>query len=179
MQVVAELAALTTGAADALTVDLVVIGDQVLLAGLGALTDEETRVGAIVLADDDRVVATLRALPLGGWAVLPSEASSSELQAAAHAVAQGLVVMSPALAGRLGQRVVEQIADPPSEALTPRELEVLALMSHGLPNKQIARSLSISEHTVKFHISSIFAKLGAASRTDAVSRGARQGLISL
>jgi DNA-binding NarL/FixJ family response regulator len=52
-------------------------------------------------------------------------------------------------------------------------------MSQGLPNKQIARALQISEHTVKFHISAIFAKLGAASRTDAVGRAARQGLIAL
>ena len=67
----------------------------------------------------------------------------------------------------------------PVEALTAREREVLELLSRGLPNKLIARRLQISEHTVKFHVSSIYAKLGASSRTDAVSRGVRRGLITL
>ena len=67
----------------------------------------------------------------------------------------------------------------PDEALTTREREVLELLSRGLPNKLIARRLQISEHTVKFHVSSIYAKLGASSRTDAVSRGVRRGLITL
>jgi DNA-binding NarL/FixJ family response regulator len=67
----------------------------------------------------------------------------------------------------------------PDEALTAREREVLELLSRGLPNKLIARRLQISEHTVKFHVSSIYAKLGATSRTDAVSRGVRRGLITL
>ena len=67
----------------------------------------------------------------------------------------------------------------PDEALTVREREVLELLSRGLPNKLIARRLQISEHTVKFHVSSIYAKLGASSRTDAVSRGVRRGLITL
>jgi DNA-binding NarL/FixJ family response regulator len=67
----------------------------------------------------------------------------------------------------------------PDEALTAREREVLELLSRGLPNKLIARRLQISEHTVKFHVSSIYAKLGATSRTDAVSRGVRRGLITI
>jgi DNA-binding NarL/FixJ family response regulator len=70
-------------------------------------------------------------------------------------------------------------ASLPDEALTAREREVLELLSRGLPNKLIARRLQISEHTVKFHVSSIYAKLGATSRTDAVSRGVRRGLITL
>jgi DNA-binding NarL/FixJ family response regulator len=67
----------------------------------------------------------------------------------------------------------------PNEALTAREREVLELLSRGLPNKLIARRLQISEHTVKFHVSSIYVKLGASSRTDAVSRGVRRGFITL
>lgn len=67
----------------------------------------------------------------------------------------------------------------PDESLTAREREVLELLSRGLPNKLIARRLQISEHTVKFHVSSIYAKLGASSRTDAVSRGVRRGFITL
>lgn len=69
--------------------------------------------------------------------------------------------------------------DLPEEVLTVREREVLELLSQGLPNKLIARRLHISEHTVKFHVSSIYAKLGASSRTDAVSRGVRRGFITL
>jgi len=70
-------------------------------------------------------------------------------------------------------------ADAGDEPLTSREHEVLDLLGQGLSNKQIARRLAISEHTVKFHVSSLYAKLGATSRTDAVSRGARRGLITL
>ena len=65
------------------------------------------------------------------------------------------------------------------EALTPRELEVLEALAQGLSNKAIASRLDISEHTVKFHVSAIFGKLGAENRTDAVRRGVRLGLITL
>jgi len=66
-----------------------------------------------------------------------------------------------------------------SESLTAREKEVLQLMAQGLANKQIALALAISEHTVKFHLSSLYAKLGISSRTEAVRRGIELGLISL
>jgi DNA-binding NarL/FixJ family response regulator len=66
-----------------------------------------------------------------------------------------------------------------SEPLTARESEVLGLLGRGLSNKMIARELHISEHTVKFHISSIYSKLGVSNRAEAVSQGARHGLISL
>ncbi len=69
--------------------------------------------------------------------------------------------------------------EQPSEPLTAREREVLDLLGRGLSNKKIARDLKISEHTVKFHVSSIYAKLGAENRAEAVSLGARLGLISL
>ncbi len=65
------------------------------------------------------------------------------------------------------------------EALTPREVEVLGLLAEGLPNKAIAARLDISDQTVKFHVSSICGKLGAANRTDAVRRAVRRGLITL
>jgi DNA-binding NarL/FixJ family response regulator len=67
----------------------------------------------------------------------------------------------------------------PIDALTTREREVLELVAQGLPNKAIASRLGISDHTVKFHLSSIFSKLGASSRTEAVRRGVRAGLITL
>ena len=68
---------------------------------------------------------------------------------------------------------------PAPQALTPREIEVLTMLAEGLGNKAIARRLNISEHTVKFHVGSIFSKLNASSRTEAVTLGARQGLIML
>ncbi len=68
---------------------------------------------------------------------------------------------------------------PLYEALTPRELEVLEALAEGMPNRAIALRLGISEHTVKFHVSSIFGKLGAGNRTEAVRCGVRRGLITL
>jgi DNA-binding NarL/FixJ family response regulator len=65
------------------------------------------------------------------------------------------------------------------EMLTPREHEILRLVSSGLGNREIAKRLAISEHTVKFHVSSILGKLGADSRTEAVSQGIRKGLIPM
>jgi DNA-binding NarL/FixJ family response regulator len=160
--------------------DVLLLSDDAGLPELGRLLSDDLRIGVLVLADDERPIAGLRGLPLLGWGLVPRDASPSELQAAVVAVGQGLVVLPPALAARiLTQRPLESALDPPTETLTARELEVLELMGQGLPNKQIARALQISEHTVKFHISAIFAKLGAASRTDAVGRAARQGLIAL
>jgi NarL family two-component system response regulator YdfI len=70
-------------------------------------------------------------------------------------------------------------ATPPDAPLTPREIEVLRLLSEGLANKNIAWKLKISEHTVKFHIASIFTKLNVSSRAEAVAIGIRQGVILL
>jgi DNA-binding NarL/FixJ family response regulator len=133
----------------------------------------------VLLSDDSQAIARLRNLPLQGWALLSTDATGAELRAAIEAVAQGLVVLPLALSEHLLESPRFTPSDDPLEPLTPREIEVLTLLGQGLPNKLIARQLTISEHTVKFHISSIFAKLGAASRTDAVSRGARAGLIVL
>jgi two-component system, NarL family, nitrate/nitrite response regulator NarL len=87
-------------------------------------------------------------------------------------------VLDPALAGALVAARTELPALP-VEALTPREVDVLRLLGEGLPNKAIARRLGISEHTVKFHVNAILGKLGASSRTEAVVRATRLGLILL
>jgi two-component system nitrate/nitrite response regulator NarL len=91
------------------------------------------------------------------------------------AVAHGLVAVEETVAESLRPRV----AAPPAEALTPREREVLQLLSQGLSNKQIAQALRISEHTVKFHVNAILGKLGVQGRTEAVVQAARLGLITL
>src|SRR4030067_1297183 len=92
--------------------------------------------------------------------------------AALEGVARGVQVID-ALAGE------SRVGDAAAEDLTPREMDVLQLLAEGLPNKEIGRRLRISEHTVKFHVNTILAKLGARTRTEAVTRAARQGLIIL
>ncbi len=105
------------------------------------------------------------------------DAPPEELEAAVVAAAQGLVVLPKPLTERLLQEpaAVEELSEP----LTMREREVLGLLGRGLSNKLIAHELHISEHTVKFHVSSLYAKLGVSNRAEAVSQGARHGLISL
>ena len=73
----------------------------------------------------------------------------------------------------------DEVFDHTQEALTPRELQVLRLLAEGVGNREIAERLAVSEHTVKFHLSAIFGKLGASTRTDAVRRALRSGLIDL
>jgi DNA-binding NarL/FixJ family response regulator len=105
--------------------------------------------------------------------VLPADASADELSAAVHALSQGLVVGTSAL-------LFESESGPLSPGpLTDRESEVLGLLSRGLANKQIAATLGISEHTVKFHVSSIYTKLNVTNRTEAVREGLRGGWIAL
>lgn len=136
----------------------------------------------VTLSEDDRPVTLLRQLALRGWGIISPDAPAAEMQAAVLSVAQGLVVLSLPLASNLiGSRNTVQTLEGGGipEPLTARETEVLELLSQGLSNKLIARRLNISEHTVKFHVSSIYTKLDASSRTDAVSRGARLGLITL
>lgn len=113
---------------------------------------------------------------VGIRALLLRTAPPSTLAAALRAAAARLVVHDPSLQF-LAINAVERAE--PDEPLTPREQEVLQLIAQGLPNKTIARSLQISEHTVKFHVNAILGKLGAQSRTEAVVRASRAGLVLL
>lgn len=116
------------------------------------------------------------------WGVLPSDASAEELIAAVTALYHGLIIIHPHLAAQLLSQPEQQIVsdqEPLAEPLTNREREVLQLIGQGLSNKMIADRLVISEHTVKFHVSALYAKLGVSSRTEAVRAGARRGLIVL
>jgi len=159
--------------------DVLVVADPDDLASLAHNSDQ----GVVVLADDDdAVVALLRSLPLRGWAIVPTDATADELRAAVLAAAHGMIALPLAMAGHVAPATSAlRSADAPDlrQPLTPRELEVLELVSRGLPSKLIAQSLAVSESTVKYHLSSIYAKLGVASRTEAVSRAARLGLITL
>jgi len=154
--------------------------DEVVRAvrAVRAITNDG-RIALVVLTNnDERPLTILRNLSLRGWGLVPVGATSVELQAAVTAVAQGFVVLPVAFSEQRPAVGTLNLSSS-EEALTNREREVLELVSQGLSNKLIARRLQISEHTVKFHISSISTKLGASSRTDAVSRGIRRGLITL
>jgi DNA-binding NarL/FixJ family response regulator len=119
-------------------------------------------------------------LQSGVRAVLSRDVAAAELAAAVESVCNGLAVITTEdletlLPTSSEMPVGDELAV--GEPLTSRETEVLSMMAEGAGNKEIATRLKISEHTVKFHVSSILAKLGAATRTEAVSRGYREGLI--
>ena len=128
----------------------------------------------IVLGEDDMLIA--EAVAAGAKGALPRDVDPAPLVAAVRAVSEGLVVIDPTFpASVLPTR--SELSGAATEELTPREIEVLQLVAEGLPNKQIASHLGISEHTVKFHVDAILGKLGAHSRTEAVTRAARLGLL--
>ena len=145
----------------------------------------------VVLMADLREERITDALDFGVRAALPRNSTSGEILAAIEGVAAGLIVIHrdalDALRDVNASTAVTAVTPSPSseeslrdvERLTPREVEVLGMLAEGLGNKEIASCLMISEHTVKFHVSSIFAKLGASSRTEAVTQGIRRGLIML
>jgi NarL family two-component system response regulator YdfI len=134
----------------------------------------------VILTDNFENSQVADALRSGVRAILPREATSEEIVVAIQASLAGLVVLHPDAFGSvlfptsLGEQAE---LDPSAQILTPREIEVLRMIAEGLGNKEIASKLRISDHTVKFHISSIFVKLGASSRTEAVTIGIRKGLI--
>ena len=140
---------------------------------------EET--GIITLADNPDSNWVTTALRSGINAILSRDVTSEEMRLAVQAAEAGLVLMHPSSAHDLGFQNLnaEHRSTPLVEALTAREREVLRLVSDGLGNKEIASRLNISDHTVKFHISSILGKLGVTSRTEAVSQGIRRGIIAI
>jgi DNA-binding NarL/FixJ family response regulator len=140
----------------------------------------------VLLADGGETGWVQDALRAGALGVLPRDATADEILAAVSSAAAGLVTVHPAF---LGAFVANSLAHAETVdlttprvgesrgALTPREIEVLRMLAEGLANKQIAARLGISEHTVKFHIASVYSKLGASSRTEAVRIGAQRGMI--
>jgi DNA-binding NarL/FixJ family response regulator len=135
----------------------------------------------VVLSEQPRTDLLSKALRAGVRAVLPRDVTPEQVRAALEAAAAGLVVVHPSEvnAGLQAPAAVSSPARELPEPLTPREREVLQMISAGLGNKEIAGRLSISEHTVKFHVASILGKLGASTRTEAVSIGIRHGLVLL
>jgi DNA-binding NarL/FixJ family response regulator len=138
---------------------------------------------AIVLLSevhDARSVARL--LRIGVRAILSRESDPDNVLSAINAVCDGLVLLNTATAESLASIYRDQPLegeDEVSEEITSRETEVLRMLAEGLANREIGARLGISEHTVKFHISSILDKLGASTRTEAVTLGIRRGLIPI
>jgi len=126
---------------------------------------------ALLNTDED----ARQALRAGARAVLASGASAAQIAAAAAGAFHGLAVLPADAISLLERSSALEMAEP----LTPREIEILGLLAAGDSNKTIAARLSISVHTVKFHISSILSKLGVSSRTEAVALGLRLGIVLL
>ena len=155
----------------------------------GALMPLRPEMPVLVIVDD---TADWRELAGAGllaenrpWGIISAEAPAEALQAAVRALSEGLTVASPELLAQVLLPISEAGADGDGspvaggEHLTDREIDVLSEAARGLTNKQIALALGISEHTVKFHVSSVYSKLGVSNRAEAVRKGARRGLIPL
>ena len=164
-------------AADEAAVTLLDAPDQATLDGLAGRRYTDAPRAAVVLADDPILPLQLARIGLRGWACLARDVDAAELDLAVRAADAGLVLLGLALAANTFNPVPAARGTP--EPLTPRELQVLQLVAQGMPNKGIARALTISENTAKFHIASLSGKLGASSRTEAVTIAARRGLIIL
>jgi two-component system, NarL family, nitrate/nitrite response regulator NarL len=133
--------------------------------------------GVPVLALVEDATGAAEAWSGGARGLLPREAAAEAIAAAVTALSSGLVVMPPDYVTAL--TLVNPRTESDVEPLTAREREVLQLLAEGLPNKIIAARLKITDHTVKFHVNAIMTKLGVQSRTEAVVRASRLGLILL
>jgi DNA-binding NarL/FixJ family response regulator len=205
--IVSTLATVRAGLASVLgTTDDVLVAGQATTLDADAVADSLPDLDVVLLdapsaAEIDEAAAALEGLgtglvvlgPAGGagrlplaapsfaWAFLARDSEPGRIVAAVRAVAAGLVALDPELAAEgLGGQVARPLPGASEvDELTSREREVLTLVAIGLTNKAIAQRLQISDHTVKFHVASILAKLDAESRTEAVHVAARRGLLTL
>jgi DNA-binding NarL/FixJ family response regulator len=152
--------------------------DVILAVGV-SLQEQRINGPPIVLVSSEPPRQGAFSRAIRAW--LPKEASPAEIAAATMAAAQDLTALTQTQV-RLWFRAPESIDSEQTailEALTPRERQVLRMMADGLGNKQIAAQLAISDHTAKFHVAQVLAKLGAASRAEAVAIGIRRGLVPI
>lgn len=157
-------------------------GDLIDSAAADGASDQIPAV--LLIAESEYATARdiLRNGESGVRAILPDWASDEEIEIAIKAAARGLIVLHPEI-GLVDQEAEDLAPSVPGDSneqpLSPCESGILQLLAAGLGNKEIAWQLKISEHTVKFHVTSIFNKLNASSRTEAVAIGMRRGLIAL
>lgn len=184
-----DLAGLTLTDAD----DLLIVDGVALARSVARSVGRSARL--LVLDDDPAAADGLLELPVAARGVIPARASATQIAAAAAAIDAGLTVLPGWLheAPRRRATAVSAIAEvtldadpdggsttlPVGESLTPRERQVLELLVQGLSNRRIGVALGISEHTVKFHVASIYGKLRASSRAELVRRALRRGLVTL
>lgn len=142
---------------------------------------ENPALSAVALIENVERAPIVALLKFGSIAMIASDASTEQLEAAILGSAAGLVTVDQQIASHIAGQLRHEFPDirQSVEELTPREIEVLRLLARGFGNREIAARLGISEHTAKFHISSILGKLDATSRTEAVTEGLRRGLILL
>ncbi len=144
-------------------------------------TSPSTSVLALTAYDDEQYIYAL--LDAGAAGYLLKNVGGEELARAIYAVAEGESVLHPSVAAKVFKRVTSGVAGLVKaggiDQLTERELAVLRLAARGLSNKMIARDLDLSDRTVQVHLSNVFGKLGAASRTEAVITALRRGIVRL
>lgn len=133
----------------------------------------ETHVLVLTTYDSDADI--LRAVEAGATGYMLKDSSGEELYAAVRAAAEGKPLLAPAIAGRL----MKKMREPAGESLSEREIEILRLVARGASNRQVARSLHISEATVKTHLIHTFQKLSVEDRTAAVTVALQRGIITL
>ena len=146
---------------------------------LSTIAPQDVSPPMVLLSPETQPAWTQDLVRLGVRAVVARDASAAGIIAAVEAAASGLATIEPRELETLLGAVTPASAAPVAEpaVLTARELEVLRMLAEGAANKSIAWKLGISEHTVKFHVASILAKLNASTRTEAVTLGIRKGLI--
>jgi DNA-binding NarL/FixJ family response regulator len=155
---------------------IVIAAGEAFLAGSSqrsALQEVFSDVPAVLLAAQANTAMVRGAARMKIYSVLPMAATTRQVVAAISATVAGFAVTVPRPPGGPPERM------PIVEELTAREVEVLRLMARGYRNKQLATLLNISEHTAKFHVSSVLAKLGARTRTEAVTIGMTRGLVAI
>ena len=153
---------------------------EVVLSELSNLRIGETT-ALLLIYNDPKAMEYLIRNAVRAWGVLAPESTQAELVASVQALNEGLVVTNPVWLNQVitNQTNSKEANDDLVEPLTGREIEILQLLALGLTNKQIAARLKISAHTVKFHVSTIFSKMGTTNRVETVNQGLKKGLILL
>lgn len=149
---------------------------------LGSEDVDAKPVARVLLVNESVALEAVQVFDSGLSAVLPASASEGEIRIAVEAAAEGLLVLHPDIVAHAATSSSFSFHNSRSSFehhISPRESEILNLLAAGLGNKEIAWQLKISEHTVKFHVTSIFNKLNVSSRAEAVTVGVRRGLIIL